>query len=142
MQQILSPQEIVQKMMEADAYSQWLGIKMLDCSAGACTIEMKVRPEMVNGFGITHGGISFSFADSALAFACNSQGRHAVSIETSVNHLTPIKVGDVLTAVAKEQHLGHRLGYYQVEVFRQDSEKVALFKGVVYRKEKEWLASD
>lgn len=142
MQRMLGPEAIVKEMMKNDAFSRWLGVEVVEANAGSCIIQMEVRSEMVNGFGIAHGGISFSFADSAFAFASNSRGRHAVSIETAVNHLSAIKVGDVLTATAREQHLGHRLGYYQVEVVRQGEEKVALFKGVVYRKDQEWLATE
>lgn len=128
---------IVRQMYEADLFSQWLGIERKDEGPGYCTLEMVVRPEMVNGFGIAHGAITYGLADSALAFASNSRGRHAVSIETSINHLKPVKVGDRLQAIAEETSLGHRLGVYHIRVMRND-ELVALFKGMVYRKEETW----
>lgn len=135
---VLSPQEIVARMMATDAFSNWLGIEVLECREGYSKIKMTVRPEMVNGFGIAHGGITFSFADSAFAFASNSRGRHAVSVDTSINHLQAGKIGDQLTAVAEELSLGHRLAHYQVTVYRAGQEKIALFKGMVYRKEQSW----
>lgn len=134
----MSAEEIVKQMLSKDAFSRWLGIEILATAPGFSRIQMVVRPEMVNGFGIGHGGITFSFADSAFAFASNSRGQHAVSIDTSIQHLAPVQVGDVLIAIAKEQHLGRRLGHYQVEVSREDGELVALFKGMVYRKEHSW----
>jgi acyl-CoA thioesterase len=129
---------IVDKMMAKDAFSQWLGIEHLEKNVGYSRIKMLVRPEMVNGFGIAHGGISYSLADSAFAFASNSQGRKAVSIETSISHLAAIQVGDTLIAIAKQENLTHRVGVYTVEVNNQDGKKVALFKGTVYRSSSEW----
>lgn len=128
---------IVEKMFQQDAFSQWLGIRRIAEGEGYCTLEMIVRPEMVNGFGIAHGAITYALADSALAFASNSRGRKAVSIETSINHLKPVMAGDVITAVAEESSSGHKLGIYHIRVTRGD-DIVALFKGMVYRKEEEW----
>lgn len=129
--------KIVDYMYEADLFTQWLGIRRMEEGEGHCTLEMIVRPEMVNGFGITHGAITYAIADSALAFASNARGRKAVSIETSINHLKPVKTGDVLTAVAEEISLGHKLAIYNIRVQRGE-DLVALFKGVVYRKEESW----
>ncbi len=129
---------VIDRMMENDRFSQWLGIERLDEGPGHCTLRMRVRREMLNGFGIAHGGISYSLADSALAFASNSHGRHAVSIETSISHVQPVREGDVLTARAIEEHLSHRIGLYRVVVTNQDDRQVALFKGTVYRTSREW----
>jgi acyl-CoA thioesterase len=131
---------IVEHMYQQDLFTQWLGIRRLDEGEGYCTLEMVVRPEMVNGFGIAHGGITFSLADSAFAFASNSRGKMAVSIETSINHLRPVRTGDILTAVAEETSLSNKLGMYHVRVTRGE-ELVAHFKGIVYRKEEEWKVS-
>jgi acyl-CoA thioesterase len=130
-------EKIVEHMYNGDAFSQWLGIRRLSESPGSCTLEMTVREEMVNGFGIAHGGITYALADSALAFASNAHGRKAVSIETSINHLKPVFADDVLTAIAEESSISKRIGVYHIQVWRQD-ELVALFKGVVYRKDEEW----
>lgn len=132
--------KIVSRMYDGDLFSQWLGIRRLKEGEGFCTLETQVRPEMVNGFGITHGAITYALADSALAFASNAHGRKAVSIETSINHLKPVRVGDMLTAVAEEVSLSHKLAIYQIKVLRDD-ELVALFKGVVYRKDEVWDVS-
>jgi acyl-CoA thioesterase len=128
---------IVEQMYTGDLFSQWLGIRRLEEGEGHCTLDMVVRPEMVNGFGIAHGAITYALADSALAFASNAHGRKAVSVETSINHLKPVKPGDILKAVAEEVSLGHKIAIYQIRVTRGE-DLVALFKGVVYRKEEEW----
>lgn len=131
------PSPIVDYMYDHDLFTQWLGIRRIDESPGYSKLEMIVRPEMVNGFGIAHGGITFSLADSAFAFASNSRGRHAVSIETSINHLLPVHVHDVLMAEAIETSLGNKLAIYHVRVTRGE-ELVAHFKGMVYRKGEAW----
>lgn len=132
---------IVDQMMENDKFSQWLGINRLEEKEGYCQLSMTVRPEMCNGFGIAHGGITFSLADSALAFASNSRGKHAVSIETSISHVKPVHVGDTLLATCEEQSLGNRTGIYYVKVENQSNEQVALFKGTVFRKDTDWKLS-
>lgn len=136
--QPITPAEIVKKMYQNDTFSHWLGIEFQEVTAGRCVLRMQIREEMLNGFGITHGGIVFSLADSALAFASNSQGRHAVSIETGISHFHPGKKGDVLTAVAEEENLSGRLAHYKVRVVNQENRQVAIFRGTVFRKEEEW----
>ena len=131
---------IIDGMMEKDYFSQWLGIERLDEGAGFCKLRMHIRKEMCNGFEIAHGGITFSLADSALAFASNSHGMKALSIETSISHVRPVKMGDTITATAEEKHLSNRLGIYEVSVVNQKEELVALFKGTVFRKDEEWPA--
>ena len=132
---------IVEQMYQGDAFSQWLGIRRLDERPGYCVLEMVVRPEMVNGFDIAHGAITYALADSALAFASNSQGRKAVSIETSINHLKTVYTGDILKAVAEETSLGAKLAVYHIKVWRGE-DLVALFKGVVFRKQEEWTMTN
>jgi acyl-CoA thioesterase len=129
---------IVDAMMSKDYFSQWLGIERLEEKEGFCKLRMTVRREMCNGFEIAHGGISYSFADSALAFASNSHGRHAVSIETTISHLKPLKAGDIITATAEEKSRSNRIAIYDVRVEKESGELVALFKGTVFRKETEW----
>jgi acyl-CoA thioesterase len=130
---------IVEHMMANDEMSRWLGIEMLDYTPGSCRMRMTVRHEMVNGFGVTHGGITYSFADSGLAFASNSRGIHCMSVETSISHTRKVMPGDVLTAVASELSLSRQLGIYQVTVTNQDDKVVALFKGTVFRTGKMWF---
>jgi len=129
---------IIEAMYDKDYFSQWLGIERVEDGPGRSVLKMTVRKEMSNGFGITHGGITYSLADSALAFASNSQGRLAVSIETSISHTEKVRVGDVLTAEAVEETLAHKIGNYRVTVKNQHDRIVALFKGTVYRTGKDW----
>lgn len=130
--------KIIDAMMAKDDFSQWLGIERLEEDAGYSVIRMTIRPEMTNGFDIAHGGVSFSFADSAFAFASNSRGIHAVSIETSISHTRPLKPGDVITATAVEENLSKKLGIYKVTVRNQEDKIVALFKGTVFRTGEVW----
>ncbi|MFT4663218.1 MAG: acyl-CoA thioesterase [Polaribacter sp.] len=132
--------QIAQKeMFDKDAFSQWLGIKILDVDHGSALLEMTIRPEMTNGFKIAHGGITFSFADSAFAFASNSTGRKSVSIETGISHTQSLKVGEVIRAEAKQESETHKLAIYSVKVTTLEGTTVALFKGTVYRTSKNWL---
>ncbi len=129
---------VVEKMYSHDVFSQWLGIERLEVKPGYCSLRMKIRKEMLNGFSIAHGGITYSFADSALAFASNSHGRKSVSVETSISHIHPLKEGDVIMAVAEEISCSDKIGIYTITITNQDNKKVALFKGTVYRTSKEW----
>ncbi|HEY0046822.1 MAG TPA: hotdog fold thioesterase [Flavobacterium sp.] len=134
---MMTASEIVSKMFDSDAYSQWLGISIDSISEGKCELSMKIRKDMLNGFGIAHGAITYALADSALAFASNSHGRHSVSIDTSINHIESLKDGDKITAIAKEEALKNKFGFYTVEI-KKENIIVALFKGTVFRSEKEW----
>lgn len=131
-------ERVVNRMYDHDAFSQWLGIERLEVAAGRCVLRMTVREEMTNGFAIAHGGITYSLADSALAFASNGHGRMAVSVETSISHTVSLKAGDVITAVAEEISLTDKIGIYHVTVTDQEGRKVAFFKGTVYRTSKMW----
>lgn len=132
-----APEKIVSEMMANDSFSHWLGITVLEVKEGFAKISLKVRDDMLNGHHIAHGGISFSLADSAFAFASNTHGQKAVSIETSINHIKPVMEGDELVATAEKESTSKSLGQYIVRVHR-NSELVALFKGLVFRKEEEW----
>ncbi|MDC0231204.1 hotdog fold thioesterase [Aureispira] len=99
---------------------------------------MSIRKEMTNGFNIAHGGITYSLADSALAFASNSYGRHSKSLETSISHIEVVNIGDILTARSYEESLSHKIGIYRIVITNQNEKTVALFKGIVYRSSKEW----
>jgi acyl-CoA thioesterase len=129
---------IIDAMMHKDYFSQWLGIERLKEEDGYCMLKMTIRPEMCNGFEIAHGGISYSLADSALAFASNSHGRQAVSVETSISHIKPLKAGDVVIATAEEKSRSNEIAIYDVRIEKINGELVALFKGTVFRKETEW----
>ena len=133
----MTPREIVNKMFENDAFSQWLGIVVEEISEGNCTLSMTIRKDMLNGFGIAHGGITYAIADSALAFASNSHGKQSVSIDTSINHIESLKEGDTITAIAQENSVKNKFGFYNIRVRKEDT-LVALFKGTVYRSDREW----
>jgi len=120
-------------MMKNDLFSQWLGIEVIEIAEGYSKIKMTVRNEMMNGLGIVHGGIAFSLADSAFAFACNNRNVLSVALDTSINFLKPVHVGDILTAEAKELHNGKSTGLYQVNISNQQQHLVAVFKGTCFR---------
>ena len=133
------PWKIVNKMYDQDAFSQWLGIEIVDVSEGYCQLKMEVRKEMLNGFQITHGGIAYSLADSALAFASNSNGKKSLSVETSISHTISVKDGDGLTATTKELSRSNKIGVYLITIINKENQEIAIFKGTVYRTTKDWL---
>lgn len=129
---------IVQQMMDGDAMSQWLGIEVLESGPGLCTCRMTVREEMVNGFGIAHGAITYALADSTLAFAVNAQGQHAVSVTSTIQHLAAVQVGDVLTARAIPRADGGRIAHVDVEVTNQHGTRVAWLTATGYKRSASW----
>lgn len=129
--------QIPYKMLSLDSFSQWLGIEILECELGRCKVGMFIRKEMLNSMAKAHGGISYSLADTAFGFAANTHGKFAVSIETSINHIEALNEGDYLVAESVIEKVNNKLGFNIVEVKRGD-ELVALFKGVVYRTQKDW----
>jgi acyl-CoA thioesterase len=130
-------ERVVSGMMARDAFSQWLGIAVVTVKPEESVVRMTVRAEMVNGFGVAHGGIAYSLADSALAFAANTNGNITVAIDNGITYPASIHVGDVLTAACAKDSTTRRLGFYRVTVKNQRDETVATFKGTVYRTEKE-----
>ena len=129
-------QQVVSHMMKHDLFSGWLGIEVLEVKEGYSKIKMIVREEMINGFGIVHGGIAFSLSDSAFAFACNNRNNLSVALDTSINFTKPVHIGDILTAEAKELHNGKSTGLYHITVSNQKDHVVALFKGTCFRTNK------
>jgi len=134
--------KVVDKMYNNDPFSIWLGIKRVQESAGSSTLQLTVRNEMLNGFGIIHGGVTYSLADSALAFASNTHGIQSVSIDNTMNYFEPAKEGDVLTAITEEIKLTNKTGLYHITITNQNGNKIALFKGLVYRTGKPWFNDD
>lgn len=131
-------ERVVSKMFDNDPFSRWLGIERILVAPGQCVLRMSVRPEMLNGFAIAHGGVAYSLADSALAFAANSHGIQAVSIETGITHTRPVRAGDILTATTSERNRSARFATYEVRVTDQRERIVALFKGTVFRTGEDW----
>ncbi|HEY9340928.1 MAG TPA: hydroxyphenylacetyl-CoA thioesterase PaaI [Hanamia sp.] len=130
---------VVTHMMEKDLFSQWLGIEIIEIKEGYSKTKMTVRKEMINGLGVVHGGVTFSFADSTFAFACNNRNNLSLALDTSINFLKPVNVDDVLVAEANEIHNGKSTGLYQITVTNQHQHIVALFKGTCFRTGKELL---
>jgi len=131
--------KIVTQMIEKDHFSKWLGIEVLETGAGISTLRMIVRQEMLNGFGICHGGVTFSLADSAFAFASNAHGRVAFALDIVMSYPNPVNLGDVLTATAEEQKIGKSTGIYDITITNQTGKKVGLFRGTVFRTDKEYF---
>jgi acyl-CoA thioesterase len=115
---------VVTGMLARDAFSRWLGVELVTLRPRACTLRMTVRPDMVNGFGVSHGGIVYSLADSALAFASNTNGHVTVSVDNTISYPVAVAVGETA---------GARLGFYRVTVARQDGTVVGLLHATVYR---------
>ena len=128
-----NPQDVVQRMLEQDHFSQWMELKVNSIAEGTSTVSMFVKQEMLNGFGVIHGGVLFSLADSAFAFACNNRNNLSVALDTSINFIKPVHIGDVLIAEARELHNGKSTGLYQIEIYNQKEHLVAQFKGLCYR---------
>jgi acyl-CoA thioesterase len=126
-------EKVVEKMMDHDLFSQWMGIEVLEIKEGYSKIQMTIRKEMVNGFGIVHGGLPFSLADSAFAFACNNRNNLSVALDVTITFTKAVHIGDILIAEAKEVHNGRSTGVYLIIIINQKNEQVALFKGTCFR---------
>lgn len=132
----------VNKMLLHDGFSKWLGIEVLETSKNKSVVRMKVRQEMLNGFSVCHGGITFSLADSAMAFASNAEGKISMSIDNSITYHEKVFEGDVLTATAEELSSNYKISVYNVVVMKDDNRIVAHFKGIVYKTNKELLTNE
>jgi acyl-CoA thioesterase len=132
-------EQIKEKMLANDAFSKWLGIEIDEIREGYCRLHYTVRAEMLNGFDIVHGGVVFSAADSAFAFACNTQGRISVALDVHVNFIRAAKIGDVLYVEAKELYSGFKTGVYDIITTNAGGEIVSSFKGTAYRTSREVL---
>src|SRR5207249_7529311 len=126
-------EHVAERMFENDRASRTLGMAIAKVGPGSAQLTMTVRPDMVNGHAICHGGFIFTLADSAFAFACNSYNFNTVAQGCSIEYLAPARDGDVLTAVSQERSLSGRTGVYDIEVKNQRDEKIALLRGKSYR---------
>lgn len=133
-----SPEEIVELMMENDAFSQWMDIEVLELGKGYCQLKCTVHEHMLNGFQILHGGISYSISDSALAFASNTYGYKCMSIETSISHLRKAEINDTLIATCTEVSRRKTIGIYQVSLKKSDGTEISRFKGTVHISRETW----
>ena len=122
-------QRCAETMLANDRSSQAMGISVEIVEPGKAVARMRVRDDMLNGFAVIHGGLTFALADTAFAFACNSYNQQSFAAAAQVEFLRPAVSGDELAATASEDYRGRRNGYYSVEVRNQRNELVALFRG-------------
>ena len=135
---MLTPNQIVDKMLSKDKMSHWLGIQINSIEKGKVDLQLKVSETMLNGFLIAHGGITYSMADSCMAFTANSHGNHAVSVESSISHPAVVKANDILFTQIEELNKSTRFGAYLVKIYNQEEKLVASFKGTMFFKESTW----
>jgi acyl-CoA thioesterase len=124
---------VAEGMYARDFAAQALGIEIEAVGPGSARLAMTVRPDMVNGHDMCHGGMIFTLADTALAYACNSYNQVAVAQTAQITFCAPGRKGDRLVATAEERHQAGRTGVYDVKVANQDGKTIALFRGNSYR---------
>lgn len=122
-----------QLLLNQDAFSQWLGIEILEIKEKYCLIKMPIKPEMINGLKTVHGGIIFAFADSALAFSSNNDGNAAVALNCTINFVTAVRIGDILFAESKLIAETRKTGIYDIIIKNQQQDLVASFRGTVFK---------
>ncbi len=125
--------QVLKTMLTHDNFSAWMGIVVDEYSEGYCKLHYTIREEMLNGFGIVHGGIVFSGSDSAFAFACNSHGTLSVALDVHISFINAARAGDVMTVVAKELHTGNKVSFYDVTTTNEEGKIISVFKGTAYR---------
>lgn len=128
-----TPHEVLEVMLRKDRFTAWMGLEVDEIGPGFCKLHYRVTDTMLNGFGVIHGGLLFAAADSAFAFACNSHGVLAVALDVSISYARPAREGELLAVEAREEHVGNRIGIYDVRTINEQGELVALFKGTAYR---------
>ncbi|HEY8242258.1 MAG: hydroxyphenylacetyl-CoA thioesterase PaaI [Vicinamibacteria bacterium] len=126
-------ERVARAMLDRDPASQKLGMHIGKVAPGHAEVTMTVRPDMLNGHAICHGGFIFTLADSAFAYACNSYNLSTVASGCAIDFVAPAREGDVLTARAAERSAAGRTGVYDIDVVNQRGETVALFRGKSYR---------
>jgi acyl-CoA thioesterase len=128
---------VLKTMLDNDNFSRWMGIAVDEYREGYCRLHYTVTEDMLNGFGIVHGGIVFSGSDSAFAFACNSHGQLSVALDVHISFIRAAKAGEVMTVEAKEVHTGNKTSFYDIATTNGKGEIVATFRGTAYRTGKE-----
>lgn len=132
----MTPFETAQYMLNQDAFSQWMGIQLIEVREKYCLIEMPVKPEMINGLKTVHGGITFALADSALAFSSNNTNEASVALNCVISFTKAVKEGDVLRAESILVADTRKTGIYDITVKNQHGQLVASFRGTVYKIDK------
>ncbi|WP_404415407.1 hydroxyphenylacetyl-CoA thioesterase PaaI [Marinospirillum sp.] len=132
----LTPQQLAEACTDAmfsrDQASQQLGMQIQSVAPGKAVLTMTIDERMIQGHGNCHGGYLFTLADSAFAFSCNTYDKATVASGCSIEYMRPARLGDQLTATAKEVSRGSRTGVYDITITNQDGKKVALFRGKSY----------
>lgn len=129
----MTARETVDYIFSKDQFSQWLGIELLDIKDNYCLIKMPIKSEMINGLGTVHGGVTFAFADSALAFSSNNNGDAAVALNCFISFSKAVREGDVLVAESMLLTDTRKTAVYDITITNQDDEVVAGFRGTVYK---------
>lgn len=129
----MNARETAEYMFEKDLFSQWLGIELTEIKDNYCLIKMPIKSEMINGLGTVHGGVTFAFADSALAFSSNNSGEAAVALNCYINFTKAAKNGDVLTAESILLNDTRKTAIYDITIKNQNDEVIAGFRGTVYK---------
>ena len=132
----MSPHELALYMLAQDHFSQWMGIRLIEVREKYCRIEMPVKQEMINGLRTVHGGITFSLADSALAFSSNNTNDASVALHCAMNFTKAVKMGDTLTAESILISDTRKTGVYDISIRNQNDILVASFRGTVYKIDK------
>src|SRR5690606_18412019 len=132
----MSPHELAQYMLNQDHFSKWMGIKLIEVREKYCRIEMSIKQEMINGLRTVHGGITFSLADSALAFSSNNTNETSVALHCAMNFTKAVKLGDTLTAESILISDTRKTGVYDISIINQHKVLVASFRGTVYKIDK------
>lgn len=129
----MNPKELAQYMLNQDAFSQWMGVQIIDVTEKYCLIEMPIRPEMVNGLRTVHGGVTFAFADTALAFSSNNTNDASVALNCVINFMKAVREGDTLRAESILVSDTRKTGIYDIKITNQNNDLVASFRGTVYK---------
>ncbi|QIY84956.1 hotdog fold thioesterase [Chryseobacterium sp. NEB161] len=129
----MTARETADYIFSKDQFSQWLGIELLDIKDNYCLIKMPIKSEMINGLGTVHGGVTFAFADSALAFSSNNNGDAAVALNCFISFSKAVREGDILVAESMLLTDTRKTAVYDITITNQDDEVVAGFRGTVYK---------
>lgn len=129
----MTPEKALHTLLDNDYFTKWMGIEVEKVDKGYCALRYTIKKEMLNGFGTVHGGVLFSAADSALAFACNSHGILSVALEVSISFTRPAFEGQTLKVIAEEVNLSKTTAIYDIKTYNEEGKLVCLFKGTVYR---------
>jgi len=129
----MEPQRLLHAMLDHDKFSEWLGLEVLEVREGYAKLQAVIRPEMMNGVGSVHGGVTFSMADSAFAFSCNMYNNISVALDVHISFTKAGREGDVFTIESQEISSTKRTGIYDIKVTNQNNDLIALFKGTCYR---------